>query len=398
MALNRFKSILQFIRFDDKDTRSVRRQNDKLAPIRDLFNMIESNLHRMYSPGECLTVDEQLVPFRGRCPFKQYIASKPDKYGMKIFWLCDSATAYPLKAIPYLGKKRTKVVNVGVAHSIVRELCERYQRSNRNITMDNFFTSYDLAQELLGNGLTVVGTVRKNKKFIPAEFQPDKKREIGSNLFGFREKMTLVSHVPKKNKSVVLLSTLHNTPSVIGNKAEINLYYNRTKGGVDTLDQMCHSYSCQRGTNRWPFAFFMNLINVAGIAAFVIYNTVHGISSERSSFDRKKFLIELSEAMVYDQVARRSTRGMKESNRQMLGDVRRSLQIPESNENEPQQSKAQQPTKRSCHLCPSKINRKTRTCCEKCNNHVCGEHSITVVTCENCAKKRLHENTSSDSN
>lgn len=149
MGLKRFQSIMRIIRFDDKSTRTQRRQNDKLAPIRDLFNMIDANLSRMYSPGNSLTIDEQLVPYRGRCPFKQYIPSKPDKYGMKLFWICDSATGYPLKAVPYLGKNRTGKATVGVAHTIVRELCRRYERTNRSITTDNYFTSYELAQELL---------------------------------------------------------------------------------------------------------------------------------------------------------------------------------------------------------------------------------------------------------
>lgn len=107
---------------------------------------------------------------------------------MKLFWICDSATGYPLKAVPYLGKNRTGKATVGVAHTIVRELCRRYERTNRSITTDNYFTSYELAQELLGNGLTLVGTVRKSKTFIPSEFQANRKRVVGSNLFGFRQK------------------------------------------------------------------------------------------------------------------------------------------------------------------------------------------------------------------
>lgn len=106
-----------------------------------------------------------------------------------------------------MGKHKTRVPPGGVAHSIVRDLCERHERSNRNVTMDNFFTSYELAQEMFGNGLTVVGTVRKNKTFIPHEFQANRQREIHTNIFGFRQTMTPVSHVPKKNKAVILLST-----------------------------------------------------------------------------------------------------------------------------------------------------------------------------------------------
>lgn len=122
-------------------------------------NYSNPNRFKSILPGENLTVDEQLIPYRGRCPFKQYIPSKPDKYGMKMFWLCDAATGYPLKGIPYLGKMRNSNLSVGVAHTIVRELCARYERTYRNITTDNYFTSYDLALELLGNGLTLVGTV-----------------------------------------------------------------------------------------------------------------------------------------------------------------------------------------------------------------------------------------------
>lgn len=218
---------------------------------------------------------------------------------MKIFWLCDSATAYPLNGFPYLGKNRNETRATGVAHKMVRELCTPYERTYRNVTRDIFFTSFELAQELFGNSLTIVGTVRKNKRFIPPEFQASRSREVGLNLFGFREKFTLLSHVPKQNKSVVLLSTLHHSASANSDgKAEINTYYNCTKGGVDLLDQMCHTYTCQRGTNRWPLAFFMNLLNVSDIAAFVIYNTVYSIEQSVSSFQRKKFLIDLSDALV----------------------------------------------------------------------------------------------------
>lgn len=160
---------------------------------------------------------------------------------MKIFWLCDAVTYYPLNGIPYLGKEPGGTRAVGIAHTIIRDLCRPYEQTYRTIVMDNFFTSYDLAQELLGNKLTMVGTVRKNKRFIPQEFQANRNREIGSNLFGFRLKMTLLSHVPKKNKAVVISSTLHHS-SLVGDdgKAEINTFYNRNKGGVDVLDKNHH--------------------------------------------------------------------------------------------------------------------------------------------------------------
>ncbi|CAJ0968605.1 unnamed protein product [Ranitomeya imitator] len=96
MSRDRFKMILRFIRFDNENTRAERVQTDKAAPIRDIWTMLNSNLERAYKPYHCITVDEQLFPFRGHTKFTQYIPSKPAKYGIKIFWACDSSNAYPL--------------------------------------------------------------------------------------------------------------------------------------------------------------------------------------------------------------------------------------------------------------------------------------------------------------
>ena len=66
--------------------------------------MFNSNLSKMYKPTENLTIDEQLYPYRGHTKFPQYIPSKPAKYGIKIWRICDAENAYPLKGIIYTGK------------------------------------------------------------------------------------------------------------------------------------------------------------------------------------------------------------------------------------------------------------------------------------------------------
>lgn len=107
ISINRFWNILRFIRFDDITTREERQQTDKAAPIRNLWLMLNSNLQKYYRPSENLTVDEQLFPYRGRTKFTQYILSKPAKYGIKVWWICDAETYYPLKGQIYLGKTFT---------------------------------------------------------------------------------------------------------------------------------------------------------------------------------------------------------------------------------------------------------------------------------------------------
>ena len=71
---------------DDAIARKQNRFPDKLQSIRMVFDMWNSTLQDSFTPGVNLTIHEQLVTFRGKCPFLQYITSKPGKYGIK-FWV-----------------------------------------------------------------------------------------------------------------------------------------------------------------------------------------------------------------------------------------------------------------------------------------------------------------------
>ena len=67
-----------------------------------------------------------------------------------------------------------------------------------------------MARILLRRKTAYVGKVRYNKTFIPPEFKKNPKRTINSTLFGFNEEdIALCSYVPKKNKVVNVLSTMH---------------------------------------------------------------------------------------------------------------------------------------------------------------------------------------------
>jgi len=74
-----------------------------------------------------------------------------------------------------------------------------------------------------------------------------------------------VTCVQKKNKSVVLLSSLHHDSAICrdSGKPEIIEFYNRTKGAIDLLDQICARYTVQRATCRWTMAMFYGMINIA---------------------------------------------------------------------------------------------------------------------------------------
>jgi len=81
--------------------RAQRRADDKLAPIRNIYDKFVAACEANYTPGTGCTFDESLHGFRGMCSFKQYIPNKPSKYGIKVYVLADSRIFYSVSSKIY---------------------------------------------------------------------------------------------------------------------------------------------------------------------------------------------------------------------------------------------------------------------------------------------------------
>lgn len=90
------------------------------------------------------------------------LCGKPLKYGLKIVLLNDVSTKYLINASPYLGKS-TQANGLPLADHFMEFLARPIYGTNRNITMDNWFTNVPFAGRLLSNPykLTIVGPFRK---------------------------------------------------------------------------------------------------------------------------------------------------------------------------------------------------------------------------------------------
>lgn len=387
MPLKRFKNLSRVIRFDNKNTRSERRILDKFAPIRDLWNMWAEILPKLYNPTHDVTVDEQLVAFRGRCPFRQYIPSKPAKYGIKFWVLCDSTTSYVWNIQPYTGKEVGAVPERNQGMRVVLDLTVGLK--GHNVTADNFFISYQLGQKLLEKQITLVGTIRKNKTELPPELLSTKGRPVFSSFFCFTKDTTLVSYIPKKNKSVNLLSTLHHSPEVSSRedkKPQIILDYNKCKGGVDTLDKVVSCYTCKRKTNRWPQVVFSNILDISAYNSFILFTSANNGWKENCFAKRRLFLENLGMQLVTPYIKQRKSLPRAQFSREIVHQLRSSSeqdQQPSSSTN--CKVKVCQPAKSAvkrgrCQLCPKTDNKTPYVCCT-CKKFVCKQHCKTITLC-----------------
>lgn len=299
---NRFAVILSCLRFDNLVDRSERRKTDPVAPISELFNSFVANCQREFVIGTGACIDEMLIPFRGRCKFKMYMPKKPAKYGLKIMALTDSRSGYFLNGYIYHGKDSDGYTlsddekKYSKPSQAVIRLSKPIQGTNRNITADNWFSSMEIVNYLTTKKLTYVGTLKKNKREIPLSFLPSKQRSVGSSLYGFTRTVTLLSYVTKKNKAVILLSSVHHneyTDPRTG-KPEIIEYYNCYKGGVDSLDEKCSVYSTGRRTQRWPMAIFYRLLDISSVNSYIL----HQSHRDNTKITRLEFIKTLAFQLV----------------------------------------------------------------------------------------------------
>lgn len=360
MGRNKFIEIMRFLRFDDQQTRPERLKTDGFAAATPIWDPFVENCILNYKPGAFITVDEQLYPCKARCRFIQYMSNKPDKFGLKFWLAADANSKYMVNGFPYLGKQSERPTNIPVAEYVVTRLMQHYTGKGRNVTCDNFFTAKHLAEQLKRQNTTVVGTLKKTRREVP----PSAKSTAGSLYDTILYKSgdtTITSYQGKTNKNVLLLSTMHTSVAVDEDTQkklpETVSLYNSTKFGVDILDQMSRLYTVKFGCRRWPMHVFFNVLDLAGINAWILYRETTG-----EEVTRRMFLFKLAEELssAYIQSRKRP--------------VPTSIATVETSK-----------VRKTCQIGGCKSTNKTKNLCVQCKKFVCGPCAGTVqYVCAKC--------------
>ena len=208
----------------------------------------------------------------GRCPFKVFIKEKPGTCGILSRILAGALERYVIKMEVYAGKDSLPAEQRRPLE-VVKRLVEPIRNTGYNLTTDRFYTYVELPDILYSDfKLNLVGTLKSNRQEIPSELKTTCGRELYSSKFAFTDPstkkppVTVVSYITKERpkKNLLMLSTQHRDAGVEAGtpkkKTHINLYYNSTKGGVDTIDQRARAYATKRGTRKCPMSVFIHLL------------------------------------------------------------------------------------------------------------------------------------------
>ena len=212
MPRDRFLEIMKYLRFDLKSERRRNLKKAKFCLASSLWNPFIENCKKAFRPNANTTVDKQLLPCNSRCKFIQYMANKPDKFGIKFWMAADVETKYLFNGFPYVGKDESRSGNVSVPTDVVIKLMMPLFKKGHNVTSDNYFTSLDLCLRLAKQGCSLVDTIRSNRREIPNSLQETcslHDTAIVKLADPAVATVTITKYQCKKSKSVNILSSLH---------------------------------------------------------------------------------------------------------------------------------------------------------------------------------------------
>lgn len=277
MKRDRFDKIQQYFHVANREEMVQRGQpgHDKLFLIRPVLDEVLQNCLRNYNPHRNVSVDEAMVKFRGRLAFRQYLPAKPTKYGIKVWMRADPTNGYVNEFQVYTGKDNSNP-EVGLATRVVLDLTRRISGRHHIVNVDNFFSSIDLFQRLLGRDTYARGTVRSNRKGFPSRYLNKKDvKEQGAFKTAQKEEMTACLWMDKK--PIFTLSTAEDPSSIeslVSRKSKqgdvrqvrapsIIPEYNQNMNGVDHADQLRTEYSTYRTSRKWWLYLFWFLFDTA---------------------------------------------------------------------------------------------------------------------------------------
>ena len=384
MSQTRFRQIWRYFHLADNSTAPPRDHQDfdKIYRVRKYLELIKARSQALYRLSCELSIDETMVPHKGRLSYKQYIKNKPIKWGIKLWVLCEAKTGYVNKFQVYLGKEGN-ATEQNLARRVVHDLTRHVQHKYHQIYMDNFYSEPELFLQLQENDILACGTVRQNRKSFPKEIvltkQMEKNMNRGDYLWCCHGNLVAMAWYDRR--PVYLISTIHPPASVPpasvqrasrrGPREDIpcppaQVDYQKFMGGVDLSDQICSTFSIIRKSRKaWKKLFYYGL-EVSLMNSYIIYKQVADKPTEFLLY-RLAIVRHLTEGKCFRQrPGRPSTRPLAEMDIRRLNGQYHSIAIEE--------------VRRNCVVCTKHV---------AVNNLSRNQISKTNLVCVTCDRKPL---------
>jgi hypothetical protein len=257
---DRFRQLLRYFRVVPAPVGAAPRH--PVPHVRALAEQLNRSFAAHFTPTRHLALDEAMCAYKGRSPIKQYIPSKPHKWGYKIY--CLASENYLLRFEIYEGKEEDPSAE-GATYDTVIRMTQPYQNQQLVLFTDSWFTSPTLLNALQQRGIRLCGSVRSNRRGMPPISKAAVKA-LGQGQWIQRQKGDMSLAVWKDQKAVWVLYN-HCSPRsnasldrwsdqgekvAVGCPRAIHDYFHHARS-VDVLSQLHYSYPVGRKAQRaWP--------------------------------------------------------------------------------------------------------------------------------------------------
>ncbi|XP_066258244.1 piggyBac transposable element-derived protein 2-like [Euwallacea similis] len=293
LSRNAYLEIKSLIHFAD-NTKALDNRTDKYFKIRPLMEKMQTNFKKFGVFQENLSIDEMMVRYYGRHSMKQFIRTKPIRFGYKLWALCGE-DGYCFSFSPYAGKEDNQS-NTPLGTRVILSMLSVVKNPKCYcIYFDNFFSSHALFVRLKEMKFRATGTIRENRT-ARCPVQPTKELERlprGSYDFRFDTENKILVVKWNDNKCVSIASNFDTiTPMATVTRwngktksrmpiqqPRIIFNYNQYMGGVDHHDWLLEKYSIAIRGKKWYWCLFTRIIDMAMINSFLLYRRVNGKNS-----------------------------------------------------------------------------------------------------------------------
>lgn len=300
---NRFEQIFWMLHVSKDDPLQP---GKKINKIKDVLDLLINNFQQGYSPTRNLSVDETMVGFRGRFSSKQYMPTKPTKYGIKAFTLAESQHGYMMNILVYTGADTLESSDSAFSllpqpARIVMHLLHPYLGKGHTVITDRYYTSLPLAMALNAQNTSFIGTVVKSRVDLPDPIRSPSLRLANDEIVAYRTDRLLALgwRAAQKKKPLFIVSTESCAKPVsvrsvatgrIAQKPLVVDEYNHSMNGVDKADQYTVYYSFIRRSHKWWRKLFFWLFEVTLVNSFILYQTT--VSNPLTHFKYRQSIVD----------------------------------------------------------------------------------------------------------
>lgn len=393
MSRDRLFDLRTCLHFVDTNNPPDNWEKNKLWKIQPVIDSVRRACRSISRDIDNYSVDEQMIPFTGRCTLRQYVKNKPRPVGLKNFVITTSKglvvdfEVYQGSTTPF------DDTSLGLGPSVVLHLCKTIPRMS-TVYFDRYFTTLPLLDRLLEKQIYATGTIMANR-LKDVNFPPGKATRRGDYHEYVRSDEKVVAIKWFDNNSVLAVSSACGSEPLSKvqrwSKKERKFvetdcpgmirHYNMYMGGVDICDQQMEAYRTWVKTKKWTLKVSLHFLDLAVYNSWMEYrqDCANSDLQKKEIMDLLTFKMSLAESLLSKP---------KISRRRYSSSDDDLLEPREPPEKKPQNYRAPMPsvdkrvdsyghwpviddltTARMCRraLCKSR----TRVRCEKCNIYLC---------------------------